>query len=76
MSDDDKHKLFQAAGITKDNELIMRVIKKLGFGIGTGTDYQDFVKGHFAWAMKNLDFIRSVNTPEKALAYVNEHIDD
>jgi len=76
MSDDDKHKLFQAAGITKDDDLILRVIRKLGFGSGTGTDYQEFVKGHFTWAMKNLDFISSVNTPEKARAYVDEHIND
>lgn len=76
MSDDDKHKLFQAAGITKDNDLILRVIRKLGFGNGSGTDYQEFVKGHFPWAMKNLEFIQSVNTPEKARAYVDAHIDD
>jgi predicted metalloprotease len=76
MSDDDKHKLFQAAGITKDNDLILRVIRKIGFGSGTGSDYQEFVKDHFAWAMKNLDFIRSVNTPEKARAYIDEHIED
>ena len=76
MSDDDKHKLFQAAGITKDSDLILKVIKKLGFGVGTGTDYQDFIKAHFPWAMKNLEFIRSVNTPEKARAYVDEHMDD
>ena len=76
MSDDDKHKLFQAAGITKDNDLILKVIKKLGFGLGTGTDYQDFIKAHFPWAMKNLEFIRSVNTPEKARAYVDEHMND
>jgi hypothetical protein len=76
MSDDDNHKLFQAAGITKDNDLILRVIRKLGFGSGAGTDYQDFVKGHSAWALKNFDFIRSVNTPENARAYVDEHIND
>ena len=76
MSDDDKHKLFQAAGITKDNDLILKVIKKLGFGLGTGTDYQDFIKAHFPWAMKNLEFIRSVNTPETARAYVDEHMND
>ena len=75
MSDDDKHKLFQAAGITKDNDLILKVIRRIGFGDGTGTDYQDFIKAHFPWAMKNLDFIRSVNTPEKARAYVDEHMD-
>ena len=76
MSDDEKHKLFQAAGITKDNDLILRVIRKIGFGSGTGEDYQQFVKDHFGWAMKNLDFIQSVNTPEKAHAYVDAHIDD
>ena len=76
MSDDDKHKLFQAAGITKDNDLILKVIRKIGFGSGTGTDYQDFIKAHFPWALKNLDFIRSVNTPEKARAYVDEHMND
>lgn len=76
MSDDDKHKLFQAAGITKDNDLILKVIRKLGFGNGTGSDYSDFVKGHFAWAMKNIAFIQSVNTPETARAYVDAHIDD
>jgi len=76
MSDDDKHKLFQAAGITKDNDLILKVIRKLGFGNGTGSDYSDFVKGHFAWAMKNIEFIQSVNTPDKARAYVDAHIDD
>ena len=76
MPDDDKHKLFQAAGITKDNDLILRVIRKIGFGDGTGSDYQEFIKGHFAWAMKNLQFIQSVNTPEKGKAYVDAHIDD
>ena len=76
MSEDAKHKLYQAAGTTKDSDLILRVIKKIGLGDGSGTDHQDFVKAHFAWAMKNLAFIQSVNTPEKARAYVEEHIDD
>jgi len=76
MSDDDKHKLFQAAGITRDNDLILRVISKIGFGSGTGEDYQQFLKDHSGWAMKNFEFIRSVITPEKARAYVDAHIDD
>lgn len=76
MSDDAKHKLFQAAGMTKDNELILRVLKKIGFASATGSDYQEFVQDHFAWAMKNLQFVTSVNTPEKARAYVEAHIDD
>lgn len=76
MSDDDKHKLYQAVGMTRDTELTMRVIRKIGLGDGSGADHQEFVKAHFPWAMKNLEFIQSVNTPEKARAYVEEHIDD
>jgi hypothetical protein len=76
MTDDEKHRLFQAAGITKDNALILRVIRKLGFGDGTGSDYQEFVQGHFAWAMKNVEFIQSVNSEDRARAYVEAHIDD
>ena len=76
MTDDDKHKLFQAAGVTKDNDLILRVLRKIGFPNGTGDGYSEFIKDHFTWAMKNLDFIRSVNTPETARAYVEAHIDD
>jgi hypothetical protein len=76
MSDDDKHKLYQAAGMTKDTALTLRVIRKIGLGDGSGSDHQDFIKAHFPWAMKNLEFIQSVNTPEKARAYVDAHIDD
>jgi hypothetical protein len=76
MSEDAKHKLYQAAGMTKDNVLMARVLRKVGLGEGTGSDHQAFIKAHFAWAMKNLEFIQSVNTPEKARAYVDEHIDD
>jgi len=76
MSEDDKHRLYQAVGMTRDTELTMRVIRKIGLGDGSGADHQEFVKAHFPWAMKNLEFIQSVNTPEKARAYVEEHIDD
>src|SRR5213594_861306 len=27
LTEDDKHKLFQAAGVTKDNDLILRVLR-------------------------------------------------
>lgn len=79
MSDDDKHKLFQAAGLTKDTALMQKVMRKLGFITASGaasSDYEEFMKGHFAWAMKNVAFIQSINTPEKARAYVDEHIND
>jgi predicted metalloprotease len=76
MTEDDKHRLFQAAGVTKDNDLILRVLRKIGFPNGTGDGYSDFIKNHFSWAMKNLQFIQSVNTPERARAYVDAHIED
>ena len=76
MSDDDKHKLFQAAGITKDSELILKVLTKIGFPSGTGPGYEKFAGEHFSWAMKNLEFMQSVNTPEKGRAYVEQHLDD
>ncbi|HLA12998.1 MAG TPA: hypothetical protein VJ023_20620 [Pyrinomonadaceae bacterium] len=79
MSDDDTHKLFQAAGMTKDSSLIQRVLKKIGMmnadGSTTG-DYEQFVKDHFAWAMRNTQFVMEVNDEARARAYVSEHLDD
>ena len=76
MSDDDKHKLFQAAGQAGDTELTLRVLRKIGFGSGIGSEYEAFVKEHITWALNNVQFIISVNTPEKARAYVEAHLDD
>jgi hypothetical protein len=79
LSDDDKHKLFHAAGVTQDTTLIMRVLKNIGFMNESGTmtaAYEQFIKDHFAWSLRNTDFIKSVNTPAKARAYVEEHIND
>ena len=79
LSDDDKHKLFQAAGMTRDNALIQRVLHKLGFltpDNAISDEYEPFVKGHVEWAKNNYGFIQSVMTPEKARAYVDAHIND
>jgi hypothetical protein len=76
MSDDDKHKLFQAAGITQDSDLIQKVLVKIGFSVTGGPGYEDFVKDHIPWARRNVSFIQSVLTPEKARAYVNAHLND
>jgi hypothetical protein len=76
LSDDDKHKLWQAASMTGDGELIRRVSVKIGIlneDYTQGDDYQTFVGEHIGWALHNGDFIQSVGTPEKARAYVNEH---
>jgi hypothetical protein len=76
MSDDDKHKLFQAAGMSRDSAIIMEVSKKIGIisPANTPTDYyQTFVNAHMEWARKNLAFMRDINTPEKAKEYVEKH---
>ena len=79
LSSDDKHKLVQAAGMTQDNELIQRVLRKLGFVTDTNeisADYQAFLTEHAEWAKTNYRFIQTVMTPAKARAYVEEHIGD
>jgi hypothetical protein len=76
MSDDDKHKLYQAASMTGEGEVVRRVSVKLGLVDDDFTprgDYQTFVAEHVNWVIRNTDFIRSINTPAKARAYVNEH---
>jgi hypothetical protein len=77
LSSDDKHKLFQAATMTGDSAVINRVYIKLGLFKDDFTptdDYQQFAKDHSAWVFANMDFIRSIGTPDKALAYVEEHL--
>src|SRR5258705_4446380 len=52
MSEDDKHRLYQAVGMTRDTALTMRVIRKIGLGDGSGADHQESVNAHLPWAMK------------------------
>ncbi|HEY6804528.1 MAG TPA: hypothetical protein VI306_13205 [Pyrinomonadaceae bacterium] len=78
MSDDDKHKLYQAATMTGDTELIRRVTVKLGLmkeDFTPGEEYVSFLKDHVIWAFSNGDFIKSLDSKEKAMAYVNAHMD-
>ena len=79
MSEDDKHKLYHAAGMTGDAELIRRVSVKIGLmddDYTPGANFQKFVDDQAEWARRNTDFILSINTPEKARAYVNENFPD
>lgn len=77
MSDEDKHKLYQAAITTGDQEILRRVSVKLGLmdeDFTPGDQYVEFVKNHAIWVFQNGDFIREINSKEKAIAYVNEHM--
>ena len=76
ISSEDRHRLYHAAGMTGDSELIQRVLVKIGVlneDFSQGDKYQTFIEEHASWTIRNLDFIQSVNTPEKARAYVNDH---
>ena len=79
LSNDDKHKLFQAAGMTGDSALIQKVYKHIGIMKADGTpdsSFQPFTQEHLSWATSNYEFIASINTPEKARAYVDANLDD
>lgn len=76
MSNDEKHRLFQAVSATKDDQLLMRVLAKIGFPNATGEGYDKFMEDHLTWALKNFEFMDTVNTPEKARAYVEARLDD
>ena len=79
LSKDDRHKLYYAAGLTGDSEFIRRVLAKLDLledDFTQGAKFQEFSEEHVTWLTNNLDFVQTINTPEKARAYVNEHISD
>ena len=76
LSNDDKHKLFQAANATKDNQAVLRMFDKIGFPNGQGDGFTQFTEEHVPWAMRNLEFMQEVNTTAKARAYFDAHIDD
>lgn len=78
MSDDDKHKLYHAATVTGNSDLVNRVSVKIGimnddFTLKDG--YQEFMAEHASWAFRNLAFLREISTQEKAQAYVDEHLE-
>ena len=79
MSNDDMHKLYQAAFMTGDAELLRRVSVKIGLmedDYTPGENYQTFVTEHVTWIIRNREFAATVDTPEKARAYVNQNIPD
>ena len=72
-SEDEKHKLFQAVGITKDNSLIIEVAQKIGIVDSSGnpnSKFQPFLTDHIEWAKSNIAFINQYRDPTKAREYV------
>lgn len=76
MSEDDKHKLYQAAVMTGDAELLRRVSVKIGLmddDYTPGDNYSTFVQAHVTWVISNTDFVQSIGSQEKAREYVNQN---
>ncbi len=77
LSEDDKHKLFQAAAVAGDAELQRRVWVKIGIveeDFTQGNRFGEFAADHLGWAARNYRWILTIDTPEKARAYINEHL--
>ena len=79
LSNDDQHKLYQAAAMTGDQELLRRVSVKLGLmdeNYQPGEKYSEFLTEHVGWVLRNGSFIQSINSAEKARAYVDQNFPD
>jgi hypothetical protein len=77
LSDDDKHKLFHAANVTADAELIRRVNVKIGIleeDFTPGDKFREFATEHIGWTVRNYQWVSEMNSAEKARAYINEHL--
>jgi hypothetical protein len=76
MTEDEKYRIFYAAGKTNDKELQKEIAILIGIiddkGVPTSY-YQPFVTGSFNWASRDSSFPPTVDTPEKAHAYVMAH---
>ena len=62
--------------MTGDAEMLRRVTVKLGLtneDFTPSDEYASFLDDHRTWAENNGDFILSMSSREKAVAYVNEH---
>lgn len=77
LSEDDKHKLYQAAAVTGDFELQRRVWVKIGIldeDFSQGEKFTAFAAEHVAWAIRNYQWVGTMDSAEKGRAYINEHL--
>lgn len=76
MTEDEKYRIFYAAGKTNDRALQTEIAQLIGIIDADGQPtsyYQTFVGGAGAWALRDSSFPRTVATPEAARAYVMAH---
>jgi hypothetical protein len=73
MTLDEKHKFFQAAGITRNDALVKMVAQELGLADASGKPtpaFQPFVKAHFDWAIKNAKWVSEFQDMKRAEEYM------
>src|SRR6185369_8315451 len=78
ISEDEKHRMYPAGLIVGEQELLRRISVKIGImedDYTPGTNYQAFVVEQVTWAIRNTEFTSTINTQEKARAYINAHMD-
>jgi hypothetical protein len=76
MTEDEKYRIFYAAGKTGDRALQTEIAELIGIIDSGGqptSDYQPFIAGSYAWALRDRSFPPTVDTAEKARAYVMAH---
>ena len=74
MTENDKYRLFYAASKAGDQPLTMKISKKIGIIDDSGSPteyYKTFTKGMFEWAMRDREFVKKLDTKQKALDYIN-----
>jgi protein-disulfide isomerase-like protein with CxxC motif len=77
MTEDDKHKLFQAVGMSGDPDLILEASKKMGLVDSNNQPtpaMEPFIKAHSGWAKNNEQFVKEHLTKEKAREYVKNNM--
>lgn len=77
MSDEEKYRLFYAASKVGDQPLTVKVSKKIGIIDEGGKPtpyYKTFITGMFTWAAKDVEFVKKMDTKEKAREYVDSQM--
>ncbi|HEX8890756.1 MAG TPA: hypothetical protein VF779_16520 [Pyrinomonadaceae bacterium] len=77
LSNDDKHKLYQAAINARDVKLLQQVTEAIGLSDAKGSKtpaFDPFIKEHTEWSSKNFDFVKENLDPDKAKEYVQSHL--
>lgn len=72
-TEDQRHRLFQAVGMTGDSALIVEVAQKIGLFDSRGQpndQFAGFVKEHAEWGKRNFAWAQEYRDPVKARAYV------